>query len=293
MKTMLKNMGIISIELIEKGWSADKKYCITVDNGDKLFLRISPLEQYDSKKQDFEYMKQIAALGLPICEPVELGICDEGVYFVQSWIDGVDAKEIIGCLSDTEQYGYGFEAGRILKKIHSLSAPENLEDWETTYNKKLNRKIKSYLDCNLKYENGQLFVDFINENRQLLKDRPQVYLHGDYHIGNMMIGKDKQLYIIDFDRNDFGDSFEDMKAITWDVEVSPLFASGRINGYFDDKVPNDFWRLLALYISCGTLSSLPWAIPFGQGEIDTMRKLAAGVLYWYDSMKNPVPNWYL
>lgn len=66
-----------------------------------------------------------------------------------------------------------------------------------------------------------------------------------------------------------------------------------VNGYFDGDVPLEFWRLLALYISSNTLSSVPWAIPFGQSEIDTMLDQAKEVLQWYDNMKNPVPTWYI
>ena len=40
----------------------------------------------------------------------------------------------------------------------------------------------------------------------------------------------------------------------------------------------EFWELLALYISSNSLSSLPWAIPFGQEEIDVMTKQAADIL---------------
>jgi aminoglycoside phosphotransferase (APT) family kinase protein len=54
----------------------------------------------------------------------------------------------------------------------------------------------------------------------------------------------------------------------------------------------DFWRLLALYISSNTLSSLPWAIQFGQSEIDTMIKQAKDVQEWYNNMQDPVPSWY-
>ncbi|MEG0754338.1 MAG: phosphotransferase family protein, partial [Angelakisella sp.] len=73
---------------------------------------------------------------------------------------------------------------------------------------------------------------------------------------------------------------------------APLFASGMMNGYFDNCVPMEFWRLLALYISSNTLASLPWAIPFGEDEIDTMLNQAKEVLQWYDYMQNPVPTWY-
>ena len=65
-----------------------------------------------------------------------------------------------------------------------------------------------------------------------------------------------------------------------------------MDGYFDGQVPDEFWSLLALYIASNTLSSLPWAIPFGQREIDTMRRQAAEMLAWYDDMKQTVPTWY-
>jgi len=38
---------------------------------------------------------------------------------------------------------------------------------------------------------------------------------------------------------------------------------------------------------------VPWAMPFGQAEVDTMLRQAEDVLRWYDNMKNPVPSWYL
>lgn len=285
-------MNFVTKEPINKGWSSDKKYCVTDENGTRYLLRVSDIAQYDTKQSEFNMMKQVSALGVPMCQPIKFGVCDEGVYSIQSWIDGADAEKVIPTLSDTEQYVYGLEAGRILKKIHSIPALETQEDWEIRFNRKMDYKINKYTECPLKYENGQAFIDYINESLYLLKGRPQTYQHGDYHIGNMMIGRDGKLYIIDFNRNDYGDPWEDIKAITWDVEDSQMFASGRINGYFDNDVPEEFWRIFALYISCGILSSLPWAIPFGEEQIQVMVNQAKEVLSWYDNMKNPVPTWY-
>lgn len=279
--------------LIDKGWSRDKKYRVTDENGNRYLFRVSDISEYDAKKAEFEMMRQVSALGVPMCQPIEFGVCDEGVFSLQSWIDGDDAEEVISTLSDTEQYVYGLEAGRILKKIHSMPAPAMKEDWEARFNRKMDYKIQKYNECPLKYENGQAFIDYINENRYLLKDRPQAYQHGDYHIGNMMIGRDKKLYIIDFNRNDFGDPWEEFNRIVWGAQKSTLFASGMVNGYFDNDVPMEFWRLLALYISSNTLSSLPWAIPFGEEQIRVMANQAKEVLDWYDNMRNPIPSWYL
>lgn len=285
-------MKFLTKNLINKGWSRDKKYCMTDENGTRYLLRVSDISEYDAKKAEFEMMRQVSALGVPMCQPIEFGVCDEGVFSLQSWIDGDDAEEVIPALSDTEQYVYGLEAGRILKKIHSIPAPSSQEDWEARFNRKMDYKIQKYNECPIKYENGQAFIDYINENRYLLKDRLQTYQHGDYHIGNMMIGRDKKLYIIDFNRNDFGDPWEEFNRIVWCAQKSPLFASGMVNGYFGNDVPLEFWKLLALYISSNTLSSVPWAIPFGEEQIRVMANQAKEVLEWYDNMKNPVPAWY-
>lgn len=280
------------VKQINKGWSGDQKYCVTDKNGQKYLYRISPMEQYDRKKAEFECMKKVAALGIPMCEPVEFGTCDEGVYALQTWIEGRDAEEVLPELSDRQVYDYGVESGRILKKIHSIPAPSDVENWETFFNRKMNRKIKMYSECPLKYENGEAFIKFIEANRDLLKNRPQTYQHGDYHVGNLMIDNDGQLVVIDFNRNEYGDPWEEFNRIVWSAQSEPLFATGMVDGYFDYNVPLEFWKLLALYISSNTLSSLPWAIPFGQREIDVMMGQAKDVLEWYDGMKNPVPKWY-
>lgn len=294
----MPELNFVKKEPINKGWSSDKKYCIIDENGTRYFLRVSDIAQYDAKQSEFNMMKKVASLGVPMCKPLEFGTCEEGVYSIQSWIDGVDAEEVISALPDTEQYVYGLEAGRILRKIHSIPAPDastngvGAEDWEIRFNRKMDYKIKKYNECPIKYENGQVFIDYINENRHLLKDRPQVYQHGDYHIGNMMIDTAGKLHIIDFNRNDYGDPWEEFNRIVWCGQKSPLFASGMVNGYFDGEVPLEFWKLLALYISSNTLSSVYWAIPFGEDEVNTMLNQAKEVLIWYDNMRNPIPTWY-
>lgn len=288
-------MKYVTKEPINKGWSSDKKYCITDETGTRYLLRISDIAQYDAKQSEFNRMKQVASLGVPMCQPIEFGISEDGVYSVFSWIDGEDARQVISDYSDTEQYAYGLEAGRILRRIHSIPAPAEQEDWELRFNRKMDNKIQKYNESPIKYENGQAFIDYINENRHLLKNRPQVYQHGDYHIGNMMIDRSRQLYIIDFNRDDYGDPWEEFNRLVWCAQKSHPFASGMVNGYFENDVPLEFWKLLALYISSNTLSSVYWAIPFGQDEVNTMLRQAEEVLSWYDHMdhmRNPVPTWY-
>lgn len=278
---------------IDKGWSGDKKYRIVTDDGRVYLLRISPIEKQERRRREFEKMREVFSLGIPMAEPVEFGICDEGIYTVEEFIDGDDAEEYISKLPSDRQYEYGLDAGRILAKIHTISVPGSVTEWEARFNAKIDRKIKMYLDCELKYDNDQLILDYLRDNRHLLKDRPQTYQHGDYHIGNMMIDKEGKLKIIDFDRDDYGDPWEEFNRIVWCAQAAPAFASGMVDGYFNCDIPLEFWRLLALYICSNTLSSLPWAVTFGESEIKTMINQYNEILAWYENMTRVVPIWYI
>ena len=282
----------ITKEVIRKGWSEDRKYCVTDADGQRYLLRVSDLSLAERKKAEQQAMERLSGLGIPMCDPVAFGTDNEGVWSLQRWIDGADAEERIPQLPEDEQYHYGLDAGRILTVIHSLPAPEGREDWGLRFNRKIDRKQNQYLSCPLRYEHDQGFLSCIEENRHLLQGRPQCFQHGDYHIGNMMIDGDGVLTVIDFNRWDYGDPFEEFSRIVWCAQCSPLFASGMVDGYFDGQVPMEFWRLLALYMSVNSLSSLPWAIPFGEKEIQVMLRNAQQMNEWYDGMTRVVPRWY-
>ena len=112
---------------IEKGWSGDRKYRVTTADGQSYLLRVSPPEKEERVKQQFARMQSVAALGIPMCLPLEWGLCKEGPYMIQSWIEGEDAEAVLPGLPRPRQYAYGLDAGRILKKIHALPAPEGAE----------------------------------------------------------------------------------------------------------------------------------------------------------------------
>ncbi|MBQ7930748.1 MAG: phosphotransferase, partial [Clostridia bacterium] len=188
---------------VDKGWSGDKKYCAETADGTKYLLRTSERGMLEKKKAEFDVMRAVEALDIPMCRPLELGETDEFVYSIQTWIDGEDAEETITSYSDTEQYVYGLNAGRMLKQIHSIPAPPEQDDWESRFNRKIDRKIQGYNDCPLKFDGAEYMLRYISENRHLLHGRPQSFQHGDYHIGNMMIDKSGTLNVIDFDRFDY------------------------------------------------------------------------------------------
>ena len=296
----MKLSDFTTLTPIQAGWSGDLKYRAVTRDGAVYFLRITPRERGDRFAGLFELQKAVAATGIPMCRPVSLGTCEEGVYAVHTWIDGEDAESAVMGMPTYLQYKLGRDAGEYLTRIHSIPVPANQPDWETRFNQKIDRKIRMYAECPIHFEGDRHLLRYIEGNRGLLAGRPQCFQHGDYHIGNMMLTTQSaaypdeahQIVIIDFDRYDFGDPWEEFNRIVWSAQAAPAFATGMVDGYFSGSPPMAFWRLLALYISSNMLSSIPWAIPFGEGEVRTMLNQAADVLRWYRHMQDPVPLWY-
>ena len=225
---------------------------------------------------------------------VDIGVCnnDQSIYSLYTWIKGEDAAEEISKFSEEEQYKLGVNAGRYLKEIHSVNAPKSIEDWESRFNRKIDKKIENYKKCGVVLKDEKKILEYINKNRVLLKNRPQCLQHGDYHIGNMIITPERKLGIIDFNRYDYGDPWEEFNRIVWSAEVSPEFVSGYINGYFDDDVPELFFKLLLLYICSNEISSVYWAQSFGEKEMNVMIKQVDNVMEWYDQCDSYIPKWY-
>jgi len=292
----MRKDGLTRFSLIEinKGWSGDKKYRATDADGTDYFLRVSPVERLDNRKTLFEMTKQVAALNVPMCQPLEIGLCDgvQSVYTLYSWINGVDLRDMLADYSEAEQYQFGVKSGEILRRIHTIPVPVGTEDWAARYNRKIDKRIEVYINQPLRFDGDHFVLDYLAQNRGLLTGRPSCFQHGDYHEGNMMLDGGR-LVIIDFDRYDFGDPWEEFNRITFSAALSPHFASGQLDGYFGGKPPAEFFGLMAFYICTNAVSALPWAADFGQGEVDTMLRQAKDVLEWFDNMRNPVPTWYL
>ena len=280
---------IVSRTPVSGGWTRDRKYRAETADGWVCFLRIAEPARAERLREVFRCEKQAEALGIPMARPLECGLCGEGFYTLETWIDGPDAREAIPGRTAAQLYEDGVRAGRSLRLLHSIPAPADLPDWAERYNAKIDRKIAEYLACPLRYERDELLFAGIAENRALLEGRPQSFQHGDYHVGNFLYPEDG-LTVIDFDRFGFGDPWEDFDRLPWCVSASPDLACGMVDGYFDGAPPERFWRLLAVYVFTNQLSSLPWAIAYGEGEIRVMREQEARVLSWYEN--GFIPSWY-
>lgn len=282
------------INKINNGWSEDYKYYIEDNAGNKFLLRLSAISTYDKKRKEFEIIKKFNSLDFVMSRAIELGICnnEQNVYMLLTWIDGNSLDAMIGDLTENEQYELGLKAGKILKGLHSIKVDDkNI----SIINKKENmlKKLNKYINSTVRIEGDQIAIDFVKKNIDRINPLPPVYKHGDFHVGNLILDSHRQIGIIDFNRWECGDKYEEFYKIqSFDLEVSIPFAIGQVDGYFNFQPPDEFWNVLAVYVAYASLYSIAWAEKFGEDEIKNMKKRCMRAFSDYNNFHSTIPRWY-
>lgn len=282
------------VKEIKDGMSGDRKYYIETVDGQKLLLRISEAANIDIKKKDYDFLTSLNKANLPVPQAIDFGLCEEGqsVYMLLEWMEGKEAEKVLPDMPKDKQYRLGVKAGQILRGIHENAAIKSAEqNWYDRYFEVISPRIDAYKNEGIPFEGADEILAFIEENKHLLHDRSQCYIHGDFHLGNLII-QGEELFVIDWQTVDFegvADPWVDFKSIG--VEHT-AFAVGQIDGYFDSQVPEAFWRMLALYLATSAITSIVWAKYVAPDCLDSIMELNQNVVKWYDKMKQVIPTWY-
>ncbi len=284
-----------TVKEIEKGMSGDRKYYIETRDGKKLLLRITDISNYEAKKKDYDFLLLVNKADLPVPKAIDFGLCEDGasVYMLLEWMEGEEAEKVVPTMKKDKQYSIGVTSGQILRGIHENSIINDMEqDWYDRYFEVITPRIEAYKNEGVPFEGAEAILSFIEENKHLLHERGQSRIHGDFHLGNLIINEKEELFVIDWQTVDFegvGDPWVDF--INIGIE-HPAFAAGQIDGYFNYQVPETFWRMLALYLSVSAITAIVWAKYFAPERLERIMALNKNVVNWYDGMKQMIPSWY-
>lgn len=284
---------IVSRQPLTKGWSTDQKYKVQLEDGRFGLLRIAERPAYEAKRLEFQLVENLFGLSLPVAEPLSFWADDLSVYTLYEWVEGQDMNEVASDLPDSDLYELGCQSGQFLRNVHALPIDQSQRDWNNYYQAKIDNKLAAYQAASHSYPNGQAMIDFVQANRHLLERRPIAYHHGDFHTGNFLLGADGKLKILDFDRYDIGDPWEEFNRLIFTADLSPTFARGQVDAYFDGAIPEEFWRLLALYLTVNSLGALSWVEQVDPLQIPLMKEQADVVWTWYQGYSRLQPLWYL
>jgi len=276
---------------LNKGWSNDQKFILSSSEG-KVLLRVIEKDKFDRKMKELNYLSTLDLGEVKFSEPLSVEMVKDMVHYTTAYIEGKDLDETLESLDPQEQIYLGHQAGRVLKEIHTQIRVDDDGSWANRFGAKLDRKIESYEKCGFHFDHDQVLIEKLISLKLYLKGRPMSFQHGDYHIGNFLLCGDGNLAILDFDRWDIGDPWEEFNRIVWCREKSPLFTSAMIDAYFDFKIPDNFFELLFLYVGSNAVGSIAWAQGYGDQEVDVMMRLIRQFDEDTDHFTQIKPKWY-
>lgn len=287
--------GCRDIIKINKGYSSDEKFLVHPKEGNmQLLVRMFNVKELQSKKKEYSILESMQDYHVTCSRPIAIGEVGNRGYMITSYIEGKDGEEEISKYSYQEQYCIGVEAGRELKKMHQLSAPDDMASWYSRKVEKHKNYIEAYLACDIKIKNDKKIISFIDENIHLMKGRLNLFQHDDFHLGNLIINNKKFAGVIDFNRYDWGDPIHEfLKIGIFSREISIPFSIGQIRGYFDQKEPDEhFWRLYSLYLAMCVFFTVIWTLKTIPNEIDDMLDKVYRFLEDHDYFNRIKPKWY-
>ncbi len=284
-----------NIREIAEGWSQDRKFYIETKGSQKLLLRLADISLAAKKKLEFERISAISSAGFAMSRPIKFGKCGHGqsVYMLLEWIEGVPLISRLPKMSVAEQYSIGIKAGKLLKAMHSVQVKDrHISTPKERRAYKLN-KIKIYETSYVRVDGDEAVIRYVRDHIDKICTTEPAYKHGDFHAGNLIYMPDGELGLIDFNRIDCGDRYEDFnKTALLDARVSVPFATGIIDGYFETTPPREFWETMSVYVAQCSLTSINWAEKFGAEEIENMQSCCRLAMRDYDGYRKTIPSWY-
>ncbi|WP_397539143.1 aminoglycoside phosphotransferase family protein [Rummeliibacillus pycnus] len=287
--------NVTNIEKLTKGYSPDKKYLIVDQHRQKYILRISAIKNYERKKTEFQILKEIQKYMIKSPLPIDIGFYgDLGIcYTIHSYIEGEDAKEAMPTLSTQDQFNIGIAAGSELSRMHLHPAPTNIKHWYERAMQKHYRYLDEYKKCGIKIDGADKVMNFIDNNANILRTRPNRFQHDDFHLENIILKDKEYVGVIDFNNFDWGDPLHDfVKVAMFTREESVSYSIGQIQGYFNHNVPEDFWRLYVVYVAMVIFSSVVWSIKYSPKQLDQMLERIDVVLEDHKNFELLKPTWY-
>ena len=286
---------MLKATVISKGFSFDEKYKIELESGASYFIKVCDSSYFERKQEEYEYMQQLDSLHIPMPKLIHFISLTKFNKCVQvfEWIDGLDGEDILRTLSTEEQYRAGKKAGEVLKKIHLVEKEDKSNSWEMSIWSKYERYLEALKEYEVDFFHLNTVIDFVGNHKDLLKNRPIVFLHDDFHPANIMIDQNEFRAVIDFARFDIGDPIHDFhKVALFTTNISKPFAIGQVHGYCGGEPDLHFWKLYSLYAAMIFPADIVWTNRSTPHLVGDMKGRLNGILEDHNQFSSYIPKWY-
>lgn len=178
----------------------------------RYLLRVFSSEHVARREEEFNVIKQLSNYSNYIPAAIEFGHLKDSelAYMILTYMPGKDGENGLIQLSNTEQYNAGFKVGEELVKLHTFKAPTHIRPWYEIKKQKSEKYLEELTTIHVDDSIKNLLTAYIDNNIELMRDRPNTFQHDDFHPANLLIHNRAFAGIIDFQRMDWGDPIHDL-----------------------------------------------------------------------------------
>jgi aminoglycoside phosphotransferase (APT) family kinase protein len=285
---------IRSVEFIDAGYSTDRKYLVTLNDGARRVLRLSGIEDEAARQFEFQTIGRLHELGILCAETFAFGTFADVCYGLYGYFDGECASDALPKLTVVRQFEIGLHAGEQLRAIQFWSEPPGKVDEFEVRGGKYARHVAQLAELGITFSGQEIAHQYASGNMHLLHGRPTTFRHGDFHPSNLIIRDGSLVGVIDFNRCDWGDPYDDFyKTAFFGAPASENFATGLVTGYFRGEPPAEFWPLYNLFVAATLPADLIWSrLLFPKQFADSVIRVER-ITRTHDFVSGGPPEWFV
>lgn len=227
--------------------------------------------------------------------------------FVFSYVEGTPLKNYLLKVDEKEAYNLGKGLGNTLKKVHLIIVDwfkHHVCHWYDQYkykqngivaggiSDKLQEKAFNYYEENKdiiyrRYSSSEYYhkIDgkyVLDENGKPIVEKVLSFILGDINLENLVVSNG-EVHVKCPINIAISDPFYEFKFLSLIAFENAHFASGVIDGYFEDKLSIDFFKMLKYYTSELIIKEFNKTL-----NVDTVNKIYDS----YGDFELEIPKWY-
>ena len=277
---LVEKYNLKNVRPLEGGYSFCDKY-----RTDDAVIKIFDVEHYDRVESRVAFMRKLHESGLKVPSVISYGKHNDKCYQIVEFIDGSSGESLADLPSET-QYKIGVEAGKELRRFHSISEPFDNDVYGRT-KEKVKRLVSKYKELDLKFEKEKVVLNYITSHLYLLKDRQARHLHGDFHPENMAFDENGYNGVYDFERDEYEDYVRDFeRTLFFTRDYSLEYAKGFLEGSEFEE-----YEILKLYLAISIFASLNWSTVYYPKQYDEFIKCSLQVIDDFNDFKDERPKY--
>ncbi len=261
----------------------------TVRKSGKVFLlRTDFSERFEEEARLAAYAHRVFEEGgAYVSSPLEVGAYfgDTMVYSIYNFFCGDNLARRLSEFSTSHQLSFGVEAGKLLKKLHSI-LPE--EDDVPVHHEDMFLILTKLEEKGINYEGFAEAGAFMKKYHALPDNRPITAVHGNFSANSLFLDKDLNIGILPLDTAQWDDPVTDL--ISLSDSYSLPFMKGVFKGLFDGQLPKDFFELLCFYSTYTALRDIDSAESKEETDMALLR--AKKLSEDYERYQSVIPSWY-